>query len=67
MFIGVDLAHPYVIEVNILNPGGLNTVYNLTGEDYSEEVIAKAIGRAASRREKETAALRTLGDVTGRR
>lgn len=38
-FIGIDLVYPYVIEVNVLNPGGLNTVWKLTGIDYSKEVI----------------------------
>ena len=38
-FIGIDLVYPYIIEVNVLNPGGLNTVWKLTGEDYSHVVI----------------------------
>lgn len=38
-FAGIDLVFPYVLELNVINPGGLNTIYNLTGKDFSDAVI----------------------------
>ena len=38
-FIGIDLVYPYVVEINVISPGGLSTVCDLTGNDFSEEVI----------------------------
>lgn len=37
-FAGIDLVFPYVLELNVINPGGINTIYNLTGEDFSDAV-----------------------------
>ena len=34
-FAGVDLAHPYIFEANVANPGGLATLAALTGIDPS--------------------------------
>ena len=38
MFAGIDLAYPWLIEVNVINPGGLGTIEQLTGQDRSDEV-----------------------------
>lgn len=42
-FVGVDLAYPYIVELNVTSPGGLKTVEELTGTDYSNQVIDKVI------------------------
>ncbi|MFI5527855.1 RimK family alpha-L-glutamate ligase [Kitasatospora sp. NPDC051853] len=36
---GIDLAYPYVIEVNMVNPGGLSYHKRATGEDRSSEAV----------------------------
>jgi len=36
----VDIAHPWIIEFNIANPGGLETIERLTGIDHSRDVVA---------------------------
>ncbi|WP_299535615.1 RimK family alpha-L-glutamate ligase [uncultured Streptomyces sp.] len=36
---GVDLAFPYVIEINMVNPGGLSYHRRATGEDKSSEAV----------------------------
>jgi glutathione synthase len=38
-FVGVDLAYPYVIEFNVINPGGLLTIESLTGKDLTADII----------------------------
>ncbi|WP_442812524.1 hypothetical protein [Streptomyces sp. NBC_01210] len=38
-YVGVDLAFPYVIEINMENPGGLNNHRRVTGEDRSSEAV----------------------------
>ena len=38
-FAGVDLCWPWLIEVNVLSPGGLATILDLTGEDLSQSVF----------------------------
>jgi len=38
-FAGLDIAYPYVFEANIISPGGLSTVFQLTGKDYSDDLI----------------------------
>ena len=38
-FCGVDLAFPWLIEVNVINPGGIVTIDGLTGRDWSPEVV----------------------------
>ena len=39
-FAAVDLAHPYLMEVNLANPGGLATLEELYGKDPSDRVVA---------------------------
>jgi glutathione synthase len=36
---GMDLAYPWVIEFNVINPGGLHTIQQLTGVDLSATII----------------------------
>ncbi len=38
-FVGLDLAWPWVIEFNVINPGGLLTIEQLTGQDLSEAIL----------------------------
>lgn len=42
-FVGLDLAYPWVIEFNVINPGGLLTIEELTGKDLTP-VIIDAVG-----------------------
>lgn len=37
-YAGLDLAYPWVIEVNVVNPGGLRTLESICGTDLSHEV-----------------------------
>ncbi|MGJ3261755.1 MAG: ATP-grasp domain-containing protein [Salinarimonas sp.] len=39
-YCGVDLAYPYVFELNLANPGGLNYEFRATGIDRSDEAVA---------------------------
>ena len=39
-FAAIELVHPYLMEVNIANPGGLGTLASLTGVDPTAEVVA---------------------------
>lgn len=38
-FAGVDLVYPWLIEVNVINPGGITTIEELTGCDLSAQVV----------------------------
>lgn len=38
-FAGVDMVYPYVIEFNVINPGGLTTILELTGVNLTERII----------------------------
>lgn len=38
-FCGIDLAYPWLIELNVINPGGIVTVEALTGVDYSKHAV----------------------------
>ena len=38
-FAGIDLAHPFVFEANVANPGGLQTLEALTGVDPTPAVV----------------------------
>ncbi len=41
-FIGIDLVYPYVIEINVINPGGLGTLMSL-GKGNQAGAVIKAI------------------------
>ncbi len=55
-FVAVDLVYPWIVEFNLANPGGLETIERLTGEN-----LAPARRRARShavkvfRRRRESA------------
>lgn len=38
-FVGIDLAFPYVFELNLANPGGLNCSLRATGVDQTDEAL----------------------------
>ena len=40
-FVGLDLAFPWIIEFNVINPGGLVTILELTGQDLSASIISE--------------------------
>ena len=42
-FIGIDLVYPYVVEINVVNPGGLGTLLAL-GEPLSGTTVLNALG-----------------------
>jgi glutathione synthase len=39
-FVAVDIAHPWIVEFNLANPGGLETIERLTGENLAPRVVA---------------------------
>ncbi|QDX29916.1 ATP-grasp domain-containing protein [Dickeya poaceiphila] len=39
-YAGLDLAFPYVLELNLVNPGALNYSYKASGIDQSDEAIS---------------------------
>ena len=43
LFVAMDLAYPYVIELNVINPGGLTTIHALTNQDLSREVVERVL------------------------
>ncbi len=38
-FAGIDLVYPWVLEFNVINPGGITTVESLTGEDLTCRIL----------------------------
>lgn len=42
-YIGIDMVFPYILEVNVVNPGGLNTIQEISEKDYSVKVVNKVI------------------------
>lgn len=38
-YVGLDLAYPWVIEFNVVNPGGIQTLMSLGAEDLSPKII----------------------------
>ena len=43
LFVGLDLAYPWVIEFNVINPGGIQTIIELGGMDLSPKIIAEIL------------------------
>ena len=39
LYVGLDLAFPWVIEFNVVNPGGIQTIEALGGQDPSTKII----------------------------
>lgn len=42
-YIGLDMVFPYILEVNVVNPGGLHTIQEISEKDYSLDVVNKVI------------------------
>lgn len=42
-FVAVDLAYPWIVEFNLANPGGLETIERLTGKDLAPDVVAALV------------------------
>ena len=42
-YCGIDLAWPWLIEVNVINPGGVMTINELTGIDRSGDIISAVL------------------------
>lgn len=51
-FAGIDMAYPYVIEVNLVNPGGLYDAQLASGEDRSDQVAELVIAHFGKKRSK---------------
>lgn len=47
LFAGIDLVYPYVIEVNVVNPGGIESVLKLTGENLTGAVVESILEPSA--------------------
>lgn len=45
IYSGIDLVYPHLIEVNVINPGGLTTIENLTGENLAPRVAGEVTRR----------------------
>ncbi|MEC7369811.1 MAG: hypothetical protein VX709_11050 [Pseudomonadota bacterium] len=43
LFAGIDLVFPYIIEINVVSPGGLATLEALGGPDHATNVIKNII------------------------
>jgi len=44
-YVAIDIAYPWIVEFNLANPGGLETIERLTGENLAPRVVA-ALTRA---------------------
>ncbi|MCB1644314.1 MAG: hypothetical protein KDI36_02630 [Pseudomonadales bacterium] len=42
-YCGIDLAWPWVIEFNVINPGGLTTLAGLTGTDLTDKILTQIL------------------------
>ncbi len=42
-FVAVDIAYPWIVEFNLANPGGLETIERLTGENLAPAVVEAII------------------------
>ena len=38
-YVGIDMVYPWIIEFNVVNPGGLMTIEELTGEDLAPKIV----------------------------
>jgi len=38
-YVAIDIAYPWIVEFNIANPGGLETIERLTGENLAPRVV----------------------------
>ena len=44
-FVAVDIAHPWIVEFNLANPGGLETIERLTGDNLAPAVVEAIISK----------------------
>jgi glutathione synthase len=44
-FIGIDMVYPYIIEINIVNPGGLGTLQGLGIDLPADRLIQQIVPR----------------------
>ncbi len=51
-YVAVDIAYPWIVEFNIANPGGLETIERLTGENLAPRVVG-AITKGGLKRGSE--------------
>lgn len=49
-FVGIDLAFPWVIEFNVVNPGGLLTIEQVTDLDITPQIVDNVIDSEHARR-----------------
>ena len=47
-FVGIDLVFPYLIETNVVNPGGLLTLSELNGQDHSKQIAQSVLEAIAA-------------------
>ncbi|MEZ2371134.1 hypothetical protein [Arthrobacter sp. RCC_34] len=45
-FVGIDMAYPYLVELNLVNPGGINYHRKATGEDIADLLTRTAVDGA---------------------
>jgi glutathione synthase len=45
LFAGMDLCYPHVLEINLVNPGGLDDVLALTGRDLYDDALDRIVAR----------------------
>lgn len=45
-FVGIDLAYPYIVEYNMVNPGGISGHLAATGEDIGPQACRAALNAA---------------------
>lgn len=43
LFVGIDLVYPYVLEINVLSPGGMTTIMDLTGVNLAARVVGQIV------------------------
>ncbi|MEC2346816.1 hypothetical protein P9H28_22350 [Paenibacillus barengoltzii] len=42
-YVGLDISYPYVLEFNMVNPGGIDDIFEWTGVDITKDVIQSII------------------------
>ncbi|MBD3384824.1 hypothetical protein GF407_07840 [candidate division KSB1 bacterium] len=45
VFMGIDLIYPFVLEINVINPGGLKTALDMSGKNHSYKLINSILQR----------------------
>ncbi|MCA0977170.1 hypothetical protein LCM19_02195 [Qipengyuania flava] len=54
-YVGIDLAYPHIVELNMVNPGGISGQLNATGEDIGPAACQGALEAATSQDARTTA------------